>query len=179
MADWEHLTSEHILTTKVFSLTRQEFRSPRTGAPHPFHVLESGDWTNVIPITENGDVVMIRQFRVGIRGMTLEIPGGIIDPGDSDPRSAARREMIEETGYDSDDIRPLGSVHPNPAIQNNRCHLFVARGVTRVKNQELEETEAIEVVLVPLIRISDLIRAGEISHGLVLNAFHRLDLLNE
>ena len=121
---------------------------------------------------------MVRQFRHGIEDFTLEIPGGMVDPEDADPRTAARREMQEESGYDSPDIIELGKVHPNPAIQGNYCHSFLARGVREGPKVELDTTEETEVVLVPLASIKDLIASGEITHALVIAAFSFLHAYN-
>jgi hypothetical protein len=84
--------------------------------------------------------------------------------------------MIEESGYDSDDVRPLGVIHPNPAIQGNRCHTFVAHGVRRCVQPKFDSTEETEVALVPLANIPELIRDGTIGHALVVVAFHWLGL---
>ena len=171
---WQRLRSEKILETRVFDVRKDASRSPRTGQTHDFFALETGDWVNIIPITENGEVVLIRQFRHGIADFTLEIPGGMIDDEDPSPAYAARREMQEETGYDSEDIHSLGSVHPNPAIQGNRTHMFLARGVRLCRETSFDTTEETEVVLAPLVKIPELIAGGHISHALVICAFHNL-----
>jgi 8-oxo-dGTP pyrophosphatase MutT (NUDIX family) len=100
----------------------------------------------------------------------------MVDPEDASPLVAARREMIEESGYDSARVEALGSIHPNPAIQNNHCHSFVAYDVEQRHVPTFDSTEETEVVLVPLARIPDLIRAGDITHALVVVAFHWLAL---
>ena len=84
------------------------------------------------------------------------------------------REMREETGYDGDDVVPIGVIHPNPAIQPNRCHSFLARDVKPVTTVSFDSTEECEVVLVPLDEIPELIRRGVITHALVVVAFHHL-----
>jgi ADP-ribose diphosphatase len=173
---WERLASEIAYACRIFSIRRDRSRFSRDQAEHDFHVLESTDWVNIIPITRAADVVMVRQFRHGIRDCTLEIPGGMVDAADPSPLVAARREMIEESGYDSDRVEGLGSIHPNPAIQNNHCHSFVAYDVESRHDTHFDTTEETEVVLVPLARIPDLIRAGEITHALVVVAFHWLAL---
>ncbi len=145
---------------------------------HDFYVLEAPDWVNIIPLTDDEQVVMVRQFRHGTESFTLEIPGGMVDADDADPKAAARREMEEESGYDSDDIIELGKVHPNPAIQGNYCHTFLARGVLQGEKRELDTTEETEVVLVPLASIKDLIANGEITHALVIAAFSFLHAYN-
>jgi 8-oxo-dGTP pyrophosphatase MutT (NUDIX family) len=171
LREWKPVRSECIQHFRVFDLLRETYISPRTGHQYPFYVLQTWDWANIIPITPDKNVVMIRQFRAGIRSITLEIPGGLVDPEDGSPLDAAKRELREETGYDSDEIIPLGVVHPNPAIMNNRCYTFLATNVRLTGEQELDMGEDIVVQLVPLEKIPELIRGGEITHGLVLNAF--------
>ncbi|MDG2305937.1 MAG: NUDIX hydrolase [Candidatus Binatia bacterium] len=176
---WVRLGLSKVYRTRVFDVLRQRSRSPRTGREHDFFVLEACDWVNVIPLTNDDEVVLIRQYRHGIEDFTLEIPGGMIDPTDASPQVAAGREMLEETGFGSDDIIPLGSIHPNPAIQANHCHTFLARGAEKRATPSFDGTEETEVVLEPLTRIPELIRTGLISHALVVVAFHWLELREE
>lgn len=174
---WKRLESETVFRCRVFDLRRERSRSPRTGKDHDFFVLEAGDWVNILPVTAAGEVVLVRQFRHGIADFSLEVPGGMVDPEDASPLHAARREMVEETGYDATDIVPLGLVHPNPAIQGNRCHTFLARGAFRIGSPSLDGTEEVEVVLVPLADVPRLVAEGAISHALVVAAFYRHELL--
>jgi ADP-ribose pyrophosphatase len=160
------------LATRIFTLASRDEGGAR------FWRIECPDWINVIPLTGAGEVVLVRQFRHGIGADTLEVPGGQMDPGDATPHEAARRELLEETGYAGDDWTPLGWVHPNPAILSNRCHSFLARGVRPVAPIRNDPNERTEVELAPLSEIPRLIGEGRITHGLVLNAFHWL-LLSE
>ncbi len=169
-ATWKTVESRKVYTTRIFDLHHHRRHHHQRGQ-HDFYVLEAPDWVNIIPLTETEEVVMVRQFRHGTESFTLEIPGGMVDPEDADPAAAARREMREESGYDSEDIIALGKVHPNPAIQGNYCHTFLARGVQAGPKIELDTTEETEVVLVPLASIKHLIAGGEISHALVIAAF--------
>lgn len=169
---WDILSSRRDRSYRIFQIRTDHARSPRTGRSHDFYILESRDWVNVIPLTNGGDVVLIHQFRHGIRENTLEIPGGILEQGDS-PEQAARRELAEETGYLDRRMDYLGYVHPNPAILNNRCHTFVARDVYLNGEQDQDDKEDIEITLHPLSDIPRLIRENEITHALVLAAFHR------
>ena len=169
---WTIISSHVDKSYRVFNLRRDRARSPRTSETHDFFVLESPSWVNIIPLTPAKEVVLIRQYRFGIRDMTLEIPGGLMEPSDS-PEEAARRELREETGYREETLIPLGSVHPNPAIQNNLCYTFLAANVFPVGQLVQDEREDIEVVLQPLSEIPRLIREGAISHALVIAAFYR------
>jgi ADP-ribose pyrophosphatase len=104
--------------------------------------------------------------------VTLEIPGGIVEPGDT-PETAAQRELVEETGFKEKQMILLGSVHPNPAFLTNRCFTYLARDVVRVQTQEQDDKEDIEVEMRSLEEVPRLIRQGEITHALVLAAFYR------
>jgi 8-oxo-dGTP pyrophosphatase MutT (NUDIX family) len=170
---WGLVSSERRDHLRIFGLRVDRAVSPRTGAAHDFYVLESGSWVNVIPITPGQEVVLIRQYRHGTREVTLEIPGGIVEPGDS-PQTAARRELHEETGYAADEMIGLGFVHPNPAFLDNRCITFLAPDARRTGLQAQDEKEDIEVLLKPLSEIPALIREGAITHSLVVAAFYRL-----
>ncbi|MEM6645702.1 MAG: NUDIX hydrolase [Bacteroidota bacterium] len=172
---WERTGSRQVADCRVFTVRADDRISPRTGNHHTFYVIEGRDWVNIIPITPDGQYVFVRQFRHGTAEISLEIPGGIIDPEDPDPLTAARREMREETGYDTaalEDLTYLGPIAPNPAIQNNRCHMFVAHGVTKVGELMLDGAEDIEVVLIDPADVPRLVREGVISHALAVVAFY-------
>lgn len=169
---WEVISSKRDQSYRVFSLRTDRARSPRTGQEHDFFILESSPWVNVIPITAQKEVVMVKQYRHGIGETTLEIPGGLVEKNDT-PEEAARRELYEETGYRESRMALLGSVHPNPAIQSNQCYTFLATDVYHAGRQQQDEKEDIEVFLHPLPKIPHLIRDGTITHALVLAAFYR------
>jgi 8-oxo-dGTP pyrophosphatase MutT (NUDIX family) len=160
---WEVIETQAVHDCRVFTLVKRRSRSPRTARVHDVYVLDAPDWVNIVPLTADGHVVMGRQYRHGVAGVTLENPGGMLDATDVDPGVAARREMFEETGHDSERIEALGHAHPNPAIQRNRCHTFVARDVVRRAEPQLGQMEHTEPVLVPLARIPARIRSGAIS----------------
>ena len=158
----------------MFDLEEVRFRHPDRGDARGFCVLTAPDWINIIPLTDDDRVVMVRQFRFGVEGFTLEIPGGMCDPGE-EPAAAARRELLEESGYDSDDISPLGWLHPNPAIQSNRCHTFLARAARKVGEPSPDPNEMFEITDVALENVPALIADGTISHSLVVGAFYLFD----
>lgn len=150
--------------------TREDaVRREADGSSHARFVLECPDWCNVIAVTAADEVVLVRQFRFGTWADTLEIPGGMVDPGES-PAEAAVRELSEETGYVPRELLPLGWVHPNPAFQENRCHTFLALGCARGQAHP-ETDEELEVVLVPRTDIPRLLSDGSITHALVIAAF--------
>ena len=137
-------------------------------------VLEAVDWVNVVPLTSDDEVVFIELHRHGTDRPSLEIPGGMIDPEDPSPIFAAAREMQEETGYASDALEPLGVVHPNPAIQANRCFSFLAKDARLVGPPSPDEGEDIRVVRYPLQDVPALIAEGKITHALVVTCFYWL-----
>ncbi len=171
---WEKLGSAPQGSYRVFDVREDRTRSPQTGREHSFFVIEASDWVNIIPVTPEGEVVFVRQYRHGTEEVTLEVPGGIVEGGEP-PAEAGRREMREETGYDAEEIVALGVVAPNPAVQNNRCHTFLALGARRVQAQALDGAEEIEVVRVTPAEVPALIREGQITHALVVVAFYLLD----
>lgn len=168
---WQRRGKERVTETVIFSVDRHRLVHPRHGTEHDFFILDAPDWCNIVPLTRDGQVVMVRQRRHGIDEETLELPGGMIDPEDPSPLEGARRELLEETGYRAAIVEPLGSIAPNPAMQTNRCWSFLARDVERVADLKLDDGEDIDVVLVPYAEIPARIARGEISHALVVVAF--------
>ncbi|MCB9420965.1 MAG: NUDIX hydrolase [Ardenticatenaceae bacterium] len=172
---WEKLNSQHLADYRIFTVRQDKRVSPRTGREHQFYVLESQDWINVIPLTPEGKVVMIHQFRHGTAEITLEIPGGIVDNEDGDPAVAARRELLEETGYAAGDIVHIGTVAPNPAFLDNRCHTYLALDARWVQQPQFDGAEDIAVEEFDLAEVPELIRNGRINHALVIAAFYHYE----
>lgn len=172
--DWNYLYSKTVYRNRLVTVRQDKYHFLPNDIIKDFTVFELGDWVNVIPLTDEGDVVTIRQYRHGVRRDTLEIPGGLIGADDSSPMEAAIREMTEETGYVSTDVVHLGTVEPNPALQTNRCYTYLALNCTKASGQSLDPTESIVIDLVQKDDIYRMIREQKITHGLVVAAFAHL-----
>jgi ADP-ribose pyrophosphatase len=172
---WKRLGSRVLGDHHIFTLLTERFVSPRNGHTIDAIIVQPADWVNVLAFTDADECVMIRQYRYGTDAIQLEIPGGIIDPGES-PLTAAERELREETGYGAARWTALGSVAPNPAFQRNRLYTFVAEDATYQgePQQDSEEDIAVELMSEPEIELG--IARGEIDHALVVVAFYKLAL---
>ncbi len=170
--DWETLERRGGGNYRVFELEWVRRRHPLNGSNAEFVVLHTPLWVNVIPITTEGNVVMVRQFRHGIEAVTLEFPGGVA-AANEDPRDAAIRECIEETGFSgaSDTLEFLGEQLPNPAFMATRCYSFAWYGCMRTTLPQCDEHEIVEAVEVPLGDIERLITSGAIQHSINLAAW--------
>jgi ADP-ribose pyrophosphatase len=167
---WERVSDGDERDYHVLRVREITARDPRDGSLHPRVIISSSDWVNIIPVTTDEQVVMIRQFRFGVWANTLEIPGGMTERGE-DPARAAARELEEETGYRPREVIALGMCHPNPAVQTNRTFSFLALGCEKVSEGMQDAGEDIAVELFPRAQVDALIREGKITHALVLTAF--------
>ena len=172
---WRVLEEEHLQHCKVFDVHKATMESPLTGEPHPFYRIESPPWVNIVALTEAEELVLIRQFRHGSRVVTLEIPGGLVDPGET-PEFAGGRELLEETGYRAGRLESLGSLNPNPALFANRVHMQVALDCVQEQEIQNTSTEHTMVELLPLAELPGVLREGGIDHALVIAALYAFDL---
>lgn len=169
LPSWEKGERRSLATTRIFELEGVTFRHPVRGTEREFAIINAPDWVNVIALTTDHQLVMVNQFRYGTNAFSWEVPGGMIDAGE-DPVTAGLRELQEETGYTGGTARLLGSIHPNPAILNNQCHMVLVEGVTLTTAVHLDPDEEIEVALVPADEVYAWAYSGKITHALVLNA---------
>ena len=171
---WEKLGHTIQAKTVVFDVQSVSYRHPVRGTEKNFVVVRAPDWVNVLALTRNGQLVLVRQFRFGIDAFSLEIPGGVMEAGE-DPVEAGLRELREETGFTGTLARLLGSVNPNPAIQSNRCHIVLVEDAERTAALEWDPDEEIEVATLPVDDVLAQARDGGITHSLVLNALFLLE----
>lgn len=159
-----------ILHTRIGDVLSAKVTSLSKGREAQFYRFAFSDWVNIIALTADMQVVLVKQYRFGTSRFELEIPGGAIEKGEP-PLIAGLRELLEETGFAGQNGRIIGKVCPNPALQNNSCYTILVENVERVAEQQMDDMEDIEVLTVPLTEIDHLIRSEKITHGLVLNAF--------
>lgn len=168
-ARWENLGERSLAETRIFDVRARKYRHPVRGTEREFVVVNAPDWVNVLALTPAGHLVLVKQFRYGIDGFSLEIPGGVIDAGE-DPVAAAVRELREETGYAGQRARLMGTIRPNPAFIGNFCHLVLVEQAVLVGDAEWDHDEEISVSTAPVEEVFAWSRDGRITHGMVLNA---------
>lgn len=173
---WPKLGHKHGPHMLLFRPRYDTLRNPRTDEVFERLVLETPDWVNVVALTPERRLIVVKQFRFGTAQVTLEIPGGVIDRGEHH-EAAARRELCEETGYTAARWSYLGSVEPNPAFHTNLCHHWLAENCQRTHDLALDSGEDIAIDTLELDLVRDMIHSGAIRHSLVITALARvLDL---
>ena len=162
-----------LASTRVLELRALRYRHPARGPEREFIVAHAPDWVNVVALTGGGLLVLVRQFRFGSGALSLEVPGGVMEAGE-DPVGAAVRELAEETGYRGS-ARLLGSVQPNPAIMDNRCHIVLVEGAAPAGPVKWDDDEEIEVLTAPVAEALAWARSGAITHSLTVAALMLLE----
>ena len=168
---WDYLGSQPAFEGQIMKVRLDRYHFKPGQITRDYTVLEFGDWVNVIALTPEDQVVLVRQWRHGVRQTCLEIPGGMIDAEDASPAAAAARELEEETGYVAAELIHIGTVQANPAIQNNLCHTYLALDAKPSGRQDFDPTELIELDLKTLDETFELLHDGTIGHSLVVAAF--------
>jgi ADP-ribose diphosphatase len=166
---WEIFPERVIVKTPIVTITAGPVLCKRSGGKKDFYLFDFPDWVNVVAVTPELDILLIRQFRYGSGRREIEIPGGMVDHGES-PVEAGCRELLEETGYTGINARVIGGVNPNPAIQRNICHTILVEEAVKTAEPRLDDMEDIACFLRPEKEVLKYIATGDINHGLVLNA---------
>ena len=171
MKRWKRVGRKIAADFKFFRVREDRLITPRNGHEDDYYVIECPDFVCVMALTPDNELILVKQFRFGIEDFTLEMPGGVVDPGEP-ALDAAIRELLEETGHKAVDVQPLGAIHPNPPNMNNRCHIFLATGCIPVDALDLDPGEEIEVLKVPMESVGAMVLGSEVTHSLVISALY-------
>ena len=174
---WKVVESKRLFSEPWFTVRKDVCELPNGKKHENYYILEYPDWATAFALTEDNKVVMVRQYRHGLGVVSTELPGGVMDKGE-DPKTAIARELKEETGYEFESIEKVGQVSPNPATSTNYMHMFVAKGGKKVADQNLDETEDVEVLIVSIDELKQMVRENRIVQSLhVTTIFYALDHL--
>jgi ADP-ribose pyrophosphatase len=176
--EWELLRSERGPEYRIFKIRVDDIRNPRNGKILPAVILEAPDWVDVVAMTPETRIVAVKQYRFGIQKMSLEVPAGLVDPGET-PLQAAQRELAEETGYTAREWRPLGWSYAGPAFLTNRAHHFLALDARKTGSPHPEEGEDLECRELTLEAIRKAIRDEEMRNVMTLAALSKVFDLRE
>jgi ADP-ribose pyrophosphatase len=174
---WNVSEDTKLLETPIFSLHQIDLIPDKSDKPAPFYVLNAPEWINVIALTADQEIVLVEQYRAGIHDASLEIPGGMVDQGE-EPIEAAKRELLEETGYHSDEWISLGKASANPAIMSNYTHFYLAENCRCISDQQTDGFEDIRVHLQSLDQFFRLVDEGIVHHSVVLAAVAKYVIRN-
>ena len=164
MADlkWKILSSEYLFKDMWFTVRKDKCETPAGKIVEPYYVYEFPTWAAAVPVTEDGKIVLIRQYRHALGEVGIELPGGCVDDADKSLQDAMARELLEETGYTFSSYDYLGKISANPSSNNNLLHMYLAKGGKKVSEQKLDENEEIEIVLVTIDELKQLLRENKI-----------------
>lgn len=161
---WELKSVDTYAECQIFSILSKRYGHPN-GREGDYYVIQCNDWVNVVGLSSQGEILLVRQFRCGTDCLSLEVPGGVMEAGE-DPVTAGMREMREETGFTSEKVSLLGWTHPNPAIQKNRCFVVLAEDIEQTHDTEWDTDEDLRSMLVPVSELETFISSGEMTHAL-------------
>ncbi|MBN8685551.1 MAG: NUDIX hydrolase [Chitinophagales bacterium] len=159
---WKTLFSEYLFNDRWFKVRRERCETPGGKIVDPYYVYDFATWVGALPVTEEGKIIMIRQYRHAAGEVCIEIPGGCVDDTDASNEEAIRRELLEETGYTFSQIDYLGKISPNPSTNSNYLHMFLARGGRKTSQQQLDENEEIEVIEMTMDELKHLLRTNQL-----------------
>src|SRR5689334_3273866 len=167
---WKILTSEYLFRDLWFKVRKDKCQSPSGKIIEPYYVYEFPNWVTALPITEDGKVILERQYRHALGEVCIETPGGCVDDTDKTLEDAITRELLEETGYTFTSYEYLGKTSANPSTNNNWMHMYLATGGKKVKEQEFDDNEDIEIHLASLEEVKQMLRNNEIIQSMHVTA---------
>lgn len=170
---WKTLSQEEILRISFISIDKETCELPDGRHMPAYYILRLPDWVNIVAIDKEGHFIMIKQYRHASREIHWEIPGGGVHPSE-DITLSAIRELREETGYTSNSLKLISTSYPNPAIQNNQVHTYLALDCEYAGGQELDPFEEIEVVKMTKEQVRDMLDRGEFNHNIVIAALYQV-----
>ena len=160
--NWKILSSEYLFNDLWFKVRKDRCETPQGKIVDPYYVYEFPTWVTAVAITEEGKIVLERQYRHALGETCIEIPGGCVDDTDSSLEEAIKRELLEETGYQFSSYEYLGKISANPSTNSNLMHMFLAKGGKKVASQELDHNEEIEIELATIDELKQLLRENKI-----------------
>jgi ADP-ribose pyrophosphatase len=158
---------------RIFKVRKQRLKRRSDGLEGEFFVLDTNDWVNVLALTPDDKIILVRQFRYGSKEQSLEPPGGVVERGEN-PVIAGLRELQEETGYVGEEPKLLGVVRPNAAILSNRCHVILVRNAQKTAELNFDQHEELVTELYPVKELKEMVLRGEITHSIGLNSIMML-----
>lgn len=177
---WKVLSSSYLFKDLWFTVRKDKCVTPENTIVDPYYVYEFPTWVTVVALTEDNKVIMVRQYRHALGETLMEIPGGCVDDTDNSLEEAASRELLEETGYICDQYDYLGKISANPSTNSNIMHMYLARNGKKVKEQELDHNEEIEVFLLSVDEIKELLKTNQILQAMhATSLFYALNKLGE
>lgn len=177
---WRIISSEYIFNDRWFKVRREKCETPGGKIVDPYYVYDFPTWVGAVPVTADGRIVMVRQYRHALGETIIEIPGGCVDDTDNSTEEAIARELLEETGYEFSSYEYLGRISPNPSTNSNVLHMYLAKGGKQVAQQKLDENEEIEVVLLSVDELKQLLRENKLPQAMhVTCILYALEKLGE
>ena len=168
---WEILSSEYLFNDLWFKVRKDVCKTPQGKIVDPYYVYEFSEWVTAVPVTEDGKIVMVRQYRHAIGETCIEFPGGCVDNTDANFEAAIKRELLEETGYSFSTFTPLGKISANPSTNSNLMHMFLATGGRKTAGQSLDHNEEIEVELLTIEEVKQLVKENKILQAMHVTCF--------
>lgn len=175
---WKTLSSEYLFNDRWFKVRKEVCETPQGKIVDPYYVYDFSTWVGALPVTEEGKIIMLKQYRHALGEICFEIPGGCVDNTDQSLEEAIARELLEETGYRFSSYEYLGKISPNPSTNSNLLHMFLAKGGEKIASQSLDENEEIEVLLMDINELKQLLRENKIVQAMhvscIIYALERL-----